>query len=335
MNHAFFNNKRILITGGAGFIGSCLVRRLCSQTNASVTVVDNLGPGSNLDAVPGDVLIGDYNLYNIDIANETALNLILEDFKPHIIYHLAAESHVDRSIAGPRSFIESNVVGTFCVLEASRRYYEKLDQVEKNHFRLHSVSTDEVYGSLRESGYFDEHSVYKPSSPYSATKAAADHLVSAWYKTYGLPVTISNCTNNYGPWQDPEKFIPKVISLLLKGEAIPLYGDGSNVRDWLYVEDHVDALLSCVEHGRIGQNYCIGARNELSNIQIITQVVGIFKNLGIEVSAKIKYVEDRLGHDYRYAINPQKAEAFLGWFPRTAFAEGLKKTVLWHLDQKA
>lgn len=294
-----------------------------------------MGPGSNLSAIPGDVLLGDYTFYNVDITNETALNLIFKDFKPDIIYHLAAESHVDRSISGPRSFVESNVVGTFCVLEASRRYYEGLDQEGKARFRVHSVSTDEVYGSLRESGYFDERSVYKPSSPYSATKAAADHLVSAWYKTYGLPVTISNCTNNYGPWQDPEKFIPKVISSLLKDEAIPLYGDGGNVRDWLYVEDHVDALLSCVERGRVGESYCIGARNELSNIQIIMQVVGIFKDMGWGLNEKIEYVADRLGHDYRYAINPQKAEALLGWFPRTTFAEGLKKTVLWHLEQKA
>lgn len=297
-------------------------------------VIDNLGPGSNLNAVPGHTLSGEYTLYNVDITNETALNLIFDDFKPDIIYHLAAESHVDRSISGPRSFVESNVVGTFCVLEASRRYYEGLDQDKKDQFRLHSVSTDEVYGSLRESGYFDERSVYKPSSPYSATKAAADHLVSAWYKTYELPVTISNCTNNYGPWQDPEKFIPKVISALLKDESIPLYGDGGNVRDWLYVEDHVDALLKCVERGRVGESYCIGARTERSNIQIIMEIVGIFKELGWKAQEKIEYVQDRLGHDYRYAINPQKAEALLGWFAKTTFAEGLKKTVLWHLDQQ-
>lgn len=294
-----------------------------------------MGPGSNLSAIPGETLLGDYTLYNVDITNETALNLIFEDFKPDIIYHLAAESHVDRSISGPRSFVESNVVGTFCVLEASRRYYEKLDQENKRNFRIHNVSTDEVYGSLRESGYFDERSVYKPSSPYSATKAAADHLVSAWHKTYDLPVTISNCTNNYGPWQDPEKFIPKIISSLLRNAAIPIYGDGGNIRDWLYVEDHVDALLLCVERGRVGESYCIGARNELGNIQIVMEIVKIFKNMGWELDEKIEYVEDRLGHDYRYAVNPQKAEAFLGWFPRTTFAEGLKKTVLWHLDQKA
>ncbi len=331
--HERFDNKKVIVTGGAGFIGSCLVRRLCERTRASVLVIDNFGLGSNPDSIPGESVKGEYTLCKTDITNEAAVNLIFEDFKPDIVYHLAAESHVDRSIKSPRSFINSNIVGTFCLLEAALRHYQTLENEKKQQFRFHHVSTDEVYGSLRESGSFDERSPYKPSSPYSASKAASDHLVRAWYTTYGLPVTISNCSNNYGPWQDPEKFIPKVILAILKDQEIPLYGDGSNVRDWLFVEDHVDALLRCAAIGYVGQTYCIGGRTERSNIQVIMNILHILESLGCSVTANLKYVQDRLGHDYRYAINPQNAESILGWGPKHSFDQGLKKTIDWYAER--
>jgi dTDP-glucose 4,6-dehydratase len=334
MNVDFFNKKKILVTGGLGFIGSCLVRNLLERTDATLRIIDKLGPGSNLDSVKSDQ-VHRYKIHPVDLAHTEKVFVICDKFEPDIIIHLAAESHVDRSISGPSAFVESNVVGTFSILEAARRVYSALPAESRGDFRFHHVSTDEVYGSLTDEGYFTEESPYKPSSPYSATKAASDLLVLAWNKTYGLPVTISNCSNNFGPWQADEKLIPTIVRCIVNGESVPVYGDGGNVRDWLFVEDHVEAILACVERGETGETYCVGARCERSNIQVILKIFDIMsKEDRPRVDSKmiIKYVEDRLGHDYRYSIEPSKIETQLRWFPQGKFEDALEETVRWYVN---
>lgn len=331
MNYSHFDNKRVLITGGAGFIGSCLVRTLVQHTNASLLVLDKLGHGSNLKAIPRNVCdVIQTDLYFTDSVIDEC-----EFFSPDIIIHLAAESHVDRSIDGPADFIDSNVKGTFSILEAARRVYEKMDDFRKESFRFHHVSTDEVYGSLQATGKFSEASPYAPNSPYSASKAASDHLVRSWHHTYGLPVTTSNCSNNYGPWQADEKLIPTVIRSAVEKGIVSLYGTGANVRDWLYVQDHVDAILTCVERGTVGETYCVGAECEKTNVDITFDIFDAMGELSSVLNTRTKgvqFVSDRPGHDFRYSIDPTKIKTELGWSPRYKYEDSLKRTVKWYLD---
>ena len=331
MNYSHFDNKRVLITGGAGFIGSCLVRTLVQHTNASLLVLDKLGHGSNLKAIPRNVCdVIQTDLYFTDSVIDEC-----EFFSPDIIIHLAAESHVDRSIDGPADFIDSNVKGTFSILEAARRVYEKMDDFRKESFRFHHVSTDEVYGSLQATGKFSEASPYAPNSPYSASKAASDHLVRSWHHTYGLPVTTSNCSNNYGPWQADEKLIPTVIRSAIEKGIVSLYGTGANVRDWLYVQDHVDAILTCVERGTVGETYCVGAECEKTNVDITFDIFDAMGELSSVLNTRTKgvqFVSDRPGHDFRYSIDPTKIKTELGWSPRYKYEDSLKRTVKWYLD---
>lgn len=333
-DYSFFNNKKITVTGGVGFIGSCLVRTLLNETNCEVRIIDKFGVGSNPEAL-GDDHKHRYKIAPINLADTDKVLRDCAYFQPEIIIHLAAESHVDRSITGPASFVESNVVGTFSILEAARRLWEGIDAEAKQAFRFHHVSTDEVFGSLRDSGYFNEKSSYRPSSPYSATKAASDHLALAWHHTYGLHVTISNCSNNFGPWQADEKLIPTVIRSVMRGEPVKLYGDGSNIRDWLYVQDHVDAILRCVESGQAGETYCVGAHCERSNVQIVLQIFDIMSKLDRSLTQDkmtIIYSNDRPGHDYRYAIDPEKIQSQLNWYAKFKFDDALEDTVKWYMQ---
>jgi dTDP-glucose 4,6-dehydratase len=278
-----------------------------------------------------------HQLLQVDLANAEATQKAIATADPDLVMHLAAESHVDRSIEGPGAFIESNLIGTFNLLQASRIHFDQLEGQRKVNFRFHHISTDEVFGSLGATGKFSETTPYDPRSPYSASKAASDHLVNAWYHTFGLPIILTNCSNNYGPWQYPEKLIPVVILKAVAGEAIPLYGDGMNIRDWLYVEDHVDALLLAANNGRIGESYCIGGHGERTNLQVIENICTILDKLKPEVGPHhnlITFVKDRLGHDRRYAINPEKITTELGWQPRHDFEAGLEATVKWYVSQK-
>ena len=278
-----------------------------------------------------------HQLLKVDLANAEATQKAIATADPDLVMHLAAESHVDRSIEGPGAFIESNLIGTFNLLQASRVHFDQLEGQRKANFRFHHISTDEVFGSLGATGKFSETTPYDPHSPYSASKAASDHLVNAWYHTFGLPIILTNCSNNYGPWQYPEKLIPVVILKAVAGEAIPLYGDGMNIRDWLYVEDHVDALLLAANNGRIGESYCIGGHGERTNLQVIENICTILDKLkpqGNPHRNLITFVKDRLGHDRRYAINPEKITTELGWQPRHNFEDGLEETVKWYVNQK-
>lgn len=334
MTRAYFDGKKVLVTGGLGFIGSCVVRTLLEESTAEIQIIDKLGVGSNLKSL--NLRYGHrYKISPLDLAwTDKVINTCLA-FAPDIIIHLAAESHVDRSISGPATFVSSNVTGTFSILEAARRCYENSKGLRRNDFRFHHVSTDEVFGSLDSAGSFDEESPYNPNSPYSATKAASDHLVRAWHHTYGLPVTISNCSNNYGPWQADEKLIPTVIRSILNNEPVKLYGDGSNVRDWLYVQDHVDAILACVELGSLGSTYCVGTRCEKANVDLVYDIFSIFKSLDNEYSTRamsISFIKDRAGHDFRYSIDPTKIETELGWAPRFDYSAALTQTVNWYIN---
>lgn len=327
----------VLVTGAYGFIGSALVRHLLTNTDATVVAVDKFGIGSNKQSVPNRYETCRLFTRRVDICDYRAIEDVVLKYRPTLIYHLAAETHVDRSITDPGSFIENNVNGTFNLLEACRKLYARLPEWKKALFRFHHVSTDEVFGSLSDpDSYFTETSPYEPNSPYSASKAASDHLVRAWHTTYDLPVTISNCSNNYGPWQNVEKLIPKVISCAVSGQDIPLYGTGTNVRDWLFVEDHVDALVLCAERGVVGETYCIGGGAETPNIALIGTILTELQKLRPDLTGLmglVKYVKDRPGHDYRYAIDASKISVNLGWQPKHTLSQGIEKTLAWYLER--
>ena len=332
-------SQRFLVTGGAGFIGSALVRHLICETPHQVAVVDKLTYAGNLASLKTVSDDSRYRLFKDDIADACRMRSVFDDVRPDVVMHLAAESHVDRSIDGAGAFIETNVVGTFVLLDASRAYYEQLSDEAKKRFRFHHVSTDEVFGSLGKDGTFVESSPYRPNSPYSASKAASDHLARAWHETYGLPVLVSNCSNNFGPYQFPEKLIPLMILNCLHGKHLPVYGTGANVRDWLFVEDHVRALLAIAEGGRPGETYNVGGNNELSNLEVVKAVCAIVDDLAPNPKVGkhellIRFVADRPGHDLRYAIDATKVRNELGWKPAASFEEDLRICVRWYLDNQ-
>ena len=333
-------NKKFLITGGAGFIGSAVIRHIIYNTSHSVVNVDNLTYAGNLDSLASVENESRYEFEKVDICNSLDIGHVLSKHKPDVIMHLAAESHVDRSIDGPSKFIETNIYGTYVLLEQSKEYWLSLDGKKKNNFKFHHVSTDEVYGDLgQKDSLFTEETPYAPSSPYSASKASSDHLVRAWHRTFNLPTLITNCSNNYGPHQFPEKLIPLMILNAIKGKSLPVYGNGKQVRDWLYVDDHAKALLLVALKGEIGSTYNIGGNNQIQNIEVVKTLCSILDDL---VPSKIdgisKYdqlimnVEDRAGHDTRYAIDSSKILDELGWVPQETFQTGIEKTVRWYLD---
>ena len=334
---------KILVTGGAGFIGSAVVRHIIENTNDEVVNVDCLTYAGNLESLPGATECSRYVFEKVDICNKDEVMRVFEQHKPDAVMHLAAESHVDRSIEGPGAFIQTNVIGTFNMLDAARGYWSALPQEQKANFRFHHISTDEVYGDLEGTDdLFTETTPYAPSSPYSASKASSDHLVRAWGRTYGLPVIVTNCSNNYGPYHFPEKLIPHMILNALHGKALPVYGDGMQIRDWLFVEDHARALYKVVTEGEIGETYNIGGHNEQSNIHVVKTVCSLLEELapqkpeGVEkYEDLITFVKDRPGHDVRYAIDASKIDKELGWKPEETFESGLKKTVKWYLDNNA
>ena len=328
-----------LVTGGAGFIGSAIVRMLVRRGDTSVVNVDKLTYSANLDSLADAAGNPRYFFEHADICETAAVRQLLEQYRPDGIFHLAAESHVDRSIDAPREFIQTNIVGTSVLLAEARRYWASLSRDRAQKFRFVHVSTDEVYGSLGDSGHFNETSPYDPSSPYSASKASADHLVRAWHRTYGLPVIITNCSNNYGPYQFPEKLIPLTILNAVAGAPIGVYGRGENVRDWVYVDDHVNALLAVMERGQVGETYMIGARNERRNIDVVETICALVDDMnprrdGARHRDLIGFVTDRPGHDHRYAIDASKIERELGWLPNESFESGLRKTVAWYLENE-
>lgn len=328
---------RILITGGAGFIGSALIRHLLNNTDHQVLNLDKLTYAGNLESLSSVAENPRYQFLQADIGDSATVAKALVEFKPDAIMHLAAESHVDRSIDGPAAFIQTNIVGTYALLEATRNYWSQLGPARKAAFRFHHISTDEVYGDLHGvDDLFTETTPYSPSSPYSASKAASDHLVRAWQRTYGLPVLITNCSNNYGPFHFPEKLIPLVILNALDGKPLPVYGNGQQVRDWLYVEDHARALLTVVTEGQVGETYNIGGHNEQKNLHVVESICALLDELQPRAEGsykeQISFVTDRPGHDLRYAINASKIERELGWKPTETFDSGLRKTVLWYLD---
>jgi dTDP-glucose 4,6-dehydratase len=336
------NKKTILITGGAGFIGSALIRHIIKSTGHSVVNIDKLSYSGNLQSLESIEANNNYIFEQVDICDENELLRVFKKNQPDIVMHLAAESHVDRSIDGPGDFIQTNIVGTFRLLEQSKDYWQSLEGNKKENFRFLYVSTDEVYGDLAETrSFFTEKSNYRPSSPYSASKASSDHLVRAWYRTYDLPVLITHCSNNYGPCQFPEKLIPHIILNVLAGKSLPIYGDGKQIRDWLYVDDHVHALMTVTLYAKVGANYNIGGNNEIQNIEVVRTVCSILDELipnklnGMSsFSELITYVKDRPGHDVRYAINANKINKDLGWEPQENFESGIRKTVEWYLNNK-
>lgn len=333
-------NLKILVTGGAGFIGSALVRYLVNETNHTVINVDKLTYAGNLESLKSIAKSERYHFEHVDICDKTALEQVFNAHQPNLVIHLAAESHVDRSITGPAAFIETNIVGTYTLLEVARHYWNTLAEPAKQAFRFHHVSTDEVYGDLEgTTDLFTETTPYSPSSPYSASKASSDHLVRAWGRTYGLPVLITNCSNNYGPYHFPEKLIPLMILNALDGKPLPIYGEGNQIRDWLYVEDHARALYKVLTEGKVGETYNIGGHNEKRNIDVVYALCDLLEELapthpkGINQYVDlIIYVKDRPGHDVRYAIDASKIAHDLGWKPQETFETGLRKTVEWYLS---
>ncbi len=328
---------RVLVTGGAGFIGSALVRHLVLDKGYDVLNIDKLtyaGTLTSLASVEGN---NHYRFLKADICDGRAISEAFESFRPDRVMHLAAESHVDRSITGAKDFVETNVLGTFTMLEAARAHWQRLSGEAKDSFRFLHVSTDEVYGSLGDDGLFTETTPYDPSSPYSASKAASDHLAKAWARTYKMPVVVSNCSNNYGPFHFPEKLIPLVILNALHGQPLPVYGNGANIRDWLYVEDHARALDIIAERGRVGETYNVGGRNERRNIDVVKRICSLMDGLrpsGKPHDSLIQYVTDRPGHDARYAIDATKLETELGWKAQENFDSGIEKTVRWYIDNE-
>ena len=344
------SSLKILVTGGAGFIGSALLRYIINDTNYSVVNIDKLTYAGNLQSLESISKSPRYAFEQVDICDASELTRVFNLHQPDIVMHLAAESHVDRSIDGPGTFIQTNIVGTYTLLEQVRTYWTNLQGEKKNRFRFHQVSTDEVYGDLPHSDdqamglpLFTETTPYKPSSPYSASKASSDHLVRSWFRTYGLPTLITNCSNNYGPYHFPEKLIPLIILNAIEGKKLPVYGKGNQIRDWLYVEDHVRALVLVATKGRVGETYNIGGHNELKNIEVVKTICMILeelvpiKNSLLKISnyeSLIMFVKDRPGHDMRYAIDASKIQKELSWTPIETFESGIRKTVQWYLDNQ-
>lgn len=335
---------KILVTGGAGFIGSAVVRHIINNTQDSVINVDKLTYAGNLESLASVDNDERYTFEKIDICDRTGLDRVFSEYKPDAVMHLAAESHVDRSITGPSDFIQTNIVGTYTLLEATRAYWSKLSAPAKQTFRFHHISTDEVYGDLphpnevdTELPLFLETTPYAPSSPYSASKASSDHLVRAWLRTYGLPTIVTNCSNNYGPYHFPEKLIPLVILNALEGKKLPIYGEGEQIRDWLFVEDHARALYTVVTKGKVGETYNIGGHNEKQNLEVVQTICCILDTLvpkDAPYGELITFVDDRPGHDRRYAIDSNKIQRELGWKPEETFETGLRKTIEWYLSNQ-
>ncbi|WP_335986093.1 dTDP-glucose 4,6-dehydratase [Spongiibacter tropicus] len=339
--------NKVIVTGGAGFIGSAVIRYLLNNTSCSVVNVDMLTYAGNLESVPAELINNTYSFEQVNICDRSSLDRVFSEHQPDVVMHLAAESHVDRSIDGPGEFIQTNVVGTYNLLECARAYWSGLTGDAKSRFRFHHISTDEVYGDLEGTDdLFLETTPYAPSSPYSASKASSDHLVRAWYRTYGLPVVVTNCSNNYGPYHFPEKLIPHMILNALSGKPLPVYGDGKQIRDWLYVEDHARALIKVATEGEVGETYNIGGHNEKQNIEVVNTICDLLEELapdnpnslasGCEGGFKrlITYVKDRPGHDARYAIDAGKIQRELGWVPEETFESGMRKTVAWYLENR-
>lgn len=334
---------KIIVTGGAGFIGSAVVRHIIEATNDEVLVIDKLTYAGNMESLTSVSSNERYSFRQIDICDRSALDTAFKEFQPNAVMHLAAESHVDRSIDGPAAFIETNIVGTYVLLEATRDYWNQLSSSAKESFRFHHISTDEVFGDLHGTeSLFTETTPYAPSSPYSASKASSDHLVRAWLRTYGLPTLVTNCSNNYGPYHFPEKLIPLVILNALEGKPLPVYGNGCQIRDWLYVEDHARALYKVVTEGQPGETYNIGGHNERKNIDVVRTISRLLDEIVSEKPKQIDrfedlitYVTDRPGHDLRYAIDASKIERELGWKPEETFESGIKKTVEWYLANES
>jgi dTDP-glucose 4,6-dehydratase len=333
-----FRGATFFVTGGAGFIGSAVIRHLLDETEANVVNIDKLTYASNLNSIPQATSHPHYRFARVDICNGQELRRLFDRHRPQYVMNLAAESHVDRSIDAPVEFIQTNVVGTFTLLQEALRYWRTLDRVAQQRFRFHHISTDEVFGSLGPQGLFTEITPYAPNSPYSASKASSDHLIRAWRETYELPTLLTNCSNNYGPYHFPEKLIPHTIIRGLAGQPLPVYGKGENVRDWLYVEDHARALTLVVEHGTVGETYNIGGRQEHTNIDVVRRICRLLDRLAPSDNGSreglITFVTDRPGHDLRYAIDPSKIEHELGWRAFETFETGLAKTVRWYLDSR-
>ncbi len=328
---------KIVVTGGAGFIGSAVIRQYIEHSDHEIINLDALTYAGNLESLTAVENNPRYHFEQVDIRDRAAVQACIEQQQPDAVMHLAAESHVDRSIDGPADFIMTNIVGTYNLLDVCRQYWSELSPLRKSRFRFHHVSTDEVYGDLEASGFFTEDTAYDPSSPYSASKASSDHLVRSWHRTYGFPVVLTNCSNNYGPYQFPEKLIPLVTLNALEGKALPIYGDGSQVRDWLHVDDHARALRLVLEKGEFGETYNIGGHNEKTNLEVVRTICALLDELVPDAQhapheSLITYVTDRPGHDLRYAIDADKIKHQLGWVPEETFESGIRKTIQWYLD---